>query len=97
MPKITVEGEGEFEVPAGKRLVLALCEEAGIDQPAGSNLSQVNQRKCAPQKRLVWKHAVSVACGSVARSFAIKICPCAPSAALREVDAKTRAAPCHRS
>jgi ferredoxin len=32
MPKITVEGEGEFEVPAGKRLVLALCEEAGIDQ-----------------------------------------------------------------
>ncbi len=32
MPKITVEGEGEFEVPAGKRLVLALSEEAGIDQ-----------------------------------------------------------------
>jgi len=32
MPKITVEGAGEFEVPAGKRLVLALCDEAGIDQ-----------------------------------------------------------------
>ncbi len=32
MPKLTVEGVGEFEVPAGKRLVLALCEEAGIDQ-----------------------------------------------------------------
>jgi len=32
MPKITVEGAGEFEVPADKRLVLALCEEAGIDQ-----------------------------------------------------------------
>ncbi len=32
MPKITVEGEGTFDVPAGKRLVLALCEEAGIDQ-----------------------------------------------------------------
>lgn len=32
MPKLTVEGEGEFEVATGKRLVLALCEEAGIDQ-----------------------------------------------------------------
>ncbi len=32
MPKLIVEGEGEFEVPSGKRLVLALCEEAGIDQ-----------------------------------------------------------------
>lgn len=32
MPKLTVEGSGEFEVPAGKRLVLALIENAGIDQ-----------------------------------------------------------------
>ena len=32
MPKLTVEGVGEFEVPAGKRLVLALEDEAGIDQ-----------------------------------------------------------------
>lgn len=32
MPKIIVEGEGEFEVDAGKRLVLALKEDAGIDQ-----------------------------------------------------------------
>ena len=32
MPKLTVEGAGEFEVPQGKRLVLALTEEAGIDQ-----------------------------------------------------------------
>ncbi len=32
MPKLTVEGAGEFEVPAGKRLVLALTDEAGIDQ-----------------------------------------------------------------
>lgn len=32
MPKLTVEGIGEFEVPAGKRLVLALCDEAGVDQ-----------------------------------------------------------------
>ena len=32
MPKLTVEGVGEFEVPQGKRLVLALEEEAGIDQ-----------------------------------------------------------------
>lgn len=32
MPKLTVEGVGEFEVPAGKRLVLALTDEAGVDQ-----------------------------------------------------------------
>ena len=32
MPRLTVEGIGEFEVPEGKRLVLALTDEAGIDQ-----------------------------------------------------------------
>ncbi|MCA9246513.1 MAG: (2Fe-2S)-binding protein [Planctomycetales bacterium] len=32
MPKLHVEDVGEFEVPAGKRLVLALTDEAGIDQ-----------------------------------------------------------------
>lgn len=32
MPKLTVEGVGEFEVPKDKRLVLALEQEAGIDQ-----------------------------------------------------------------
>lgn len=32
MLKLTVESVGEFEVPAGKRLVLALVEECGIDQ-----------------------------------------------------------------
>src|SRR6476469_5611182 len=32
MPKLTVEGAGEFEVPAGKRLVLALTDQAGVDQ-----------------------------------------------------------------
>ena len=32
MPKLTVESVGTFEVPAQKRLVLALCEEAGLDQ-----------------------------------------------------------------
>ena len=32
MPKLTVEGQGEFEVPEGKRLVLALTDEAGVDQ-----------------------------------------------------------------
>ena len=32
MPKLTVEGVGEFAVPAGKRLVNALSDEAGIDQ-----------------------------------------------------------------
>ena len=32
MPKLTVEGAGEFGVAAGKRLVLALTDDAGIDQ-----------------------------------------------------------------
>src|SRR4051794_35606247 len=32
MPKLTVEGVGEFDVPAGKRLVLALSDEAKVDQ-----------------------------------------------------------------
>ena len=32
MPKLTVEGIGQFEVPEGKRLVLALEQDAGIDQ-----------------------------------------------------------------
>jgi ferredoxin len=32
MPKLTVTDVGTFEVPAGKRLVLALREEAGTDQ-----------------------------------------------------------------
>lgn len=32
MPKLTVEGAGTFDVPAGKRMVLALEQDAGIDQ-----------------------------------------------------------------
>src|SRR5437868_7159156 len=32
MPRLTVEGVGDFDVPAGKRLVLALEDEAKIDQ-----------------------------------------------------------------
>jgi ferredoxin len=32
MPKLTVEGLGEFEVPQGKRLIAALREEVGSDQ-----------------------------------------------------------------
>jgi ferredoxin len=32
MPQLTVEGIGTFVVPLGKRLVLALEDEAGIDQ-----------------------------------------------------------------
>lgn len=32
MPKLTVDGVGECEVPTGKRLVLALEQDAGIDQ-----------------------------------------------------------------
>jgi ferredoxin len=32
MPKLTVADAGEFEVPAGKRLVLALTDEVQTDQ-----------------------------------------------------------------
>lgn len=32
MPKLTIDGVGEFEVPAGKRLVLALTDDAKVDQ-----------------------------------------------------------------
>jgi ferredoxin len=32
MPNLTVEGFGTFEVPQNKRLVLALEDEAGVDQ-----------------------------------------------------------------
>lgn len=32
MPKLTVEGAGTFDVPQGKRMVLALEQDAGIDQ-----------------------------------------------------------------
>ncbi|MBY0461493.1 MAG: (2Fe-2S)-binding protein [Gemmataceae bacterium] len=32
MPKLTVEGKGTFEVTEGKRLVLALTDECGVDQ-----------------------------------------------------------------
>ncbi|MBA4062243.1 MAG: (2Fe-2S)-binding protein [Isosphaera sp.] len=32
MPKLTIEGVGDSDVPAGKRLVLALTDEAGVDQ-----------------------------------------------------------------
>jgi len=32
MPKLTVEGEGTFDVPMNKRLVLALEQDAQIDQ-----------------------------------------------------------------
>lgn len=32
MPTLTVENYGSFDVPQGKRLVLALIDEAGVDQ-----------------------------------------------------------------
>jgi ferredoxin len=32
MPTLTVEGVGSFAVPDGKRLVIALTDEAGVDQ-----------------------------------------------------------------
>lgn len=32
MPMLTVEGVGEFDVPVGKRLVLALTDDAKLDQ-----------------------------------------------------------------
>jgi ferredoxin len=32
MPTLTVDGAGEYQIPDGKRLVLALEQDAGIDQ-----------------------------------------------------------------
>ena len=32
MPTLTVEGEGQYQVPQAKRLVLALEQDAGIEQ-----------------------------------------------------------------
>src|SRR5207244_3720880 len=32
MPKLTIENQGTYEVPQDKRLVLALEDEAGVDQ-----------------------------------------------------------------
>jgi ferredoxin len=32
MPKLSIEGVGDFVVPEGKKLTLALLDEAGIDQ-----------------------------------------------------------------
>ena len=32
MPKLNVEGVGEFDVAEGKRMVLALVDDAGVDQ-----------------------------------------------------------------
>ena len=32
MPKLTVDGHGEFDVEQGRRLVLALVDDAGVDQ-----------------------------------------------------------------
>ncbi len=32
MPKLEIEGLGVFDVPQGKRLVLALVDECGLDQ-----------------------------------------------------------------
>ncbi|HEX3599836.1 MAG TPA: 2Fe-2S iron-sulfur cluster-binding protein [Lacipirellulaceae bacterium] len=32
MPTLTVEGSGQYEIPSGKRLVLALVQDAGVDQ-----------------------------------------------------------------
>jgi hypothetical protein len=31
VPKVEVEGVGSFDVPGGKRLVLAIEEDAGVD------------------------------------------------------------------
>jgi len=31
MPTLTVEGYGAFDVPAGKRLILAIAQDAGVD------------------------------------------------------------------
>ena len=56
MPKLEVEGKGTFDVPEGKRLVLAIEEDAGVDilhrcgampgaPPAASSIWRANPRR----------------------------------------------------
>lgn len=68
MPKLTVEGVGTFDVPQGKRLVLALQDECGVDvlHACGGNArcttcrvefieGEPAQRTMAEQERLAAK------------------------------------------
>ena len=45
MPKLNVEGVGEFEVEEGTRLVLALTDAAQVDQLHACG----GQGRCTPQ------------------------------------------------
>ena len=69
MPKLTVEGAGTFDVPAGKRLVNALSDDAQIDQlPAcGGNARcttcRVEFLEGEPAKRTAAEKAVLAARG----------------------------------
>ena len=69
MPKLTVEGVGDFEVPQGKRLVLALTDEVGIDQlhACGGNAKcttcRVEFQKGEPQRMTVAERDVLSARG----------------------------------
>lgn len=73
MPKLTVEGVGTFDVPQGKRLVLALQDECGVDvlHACGGNArcttcrvefidGEPVQRTVAEQERLAAKGLTGV-------------------------------------
>ena len=69
MPKLTVEGFGSFEVPAGKRLVLALEQDAHVDvlHACGGNARCTTCRvefvSGEPSKRTVAEETVLAAKG----------------------------------
>ena len=100
MPKLTVDGVGEFDVAAGKRLVLALTEDAGIDQlhacggHARCTTCRVEFISGEPKQMTVAERDVLKARGvtgfvSAAKSRAITIWPSAQSAVSRAVAART--------
>lgn len=70
MPKLTVEGVGEFEVPSGKRLVNALTQDAGLDQlhacggVARCTTCRVEFAAGEPEKMTVAEKAVLTAKGA---------------------------------
>ena len=69
MPKLTVEGYGTFDVPDGKRLVLAIEEDANVDvmHACGGNARSTTCRvefiDGEPSKRTVAEKAVLEARG----------------------------------
>ena len=71
MPKITVEGYGTFEVPADKRLVLAVEQDANVDimHACGGNARCTTCRvefiEGEPSKMTVAQHPMFVTASSV--------------------------------